>query len=279
MKHLVSGKQTHGSEKDTPPDDNAGSVHGEMPKSAPQSKAFRPHVDVSNKQPPKVLQEKKASHYAFPSEQKYPLDSYTQVQAAAQYYEKYASAFSPDERREYCLNLSKRASDLNIPVSGEITQYGATTYAEPETLKVGYQLRKQLVGNIEDMALLLDTLYEKRASVDPELFAATLHEFDKVAHIDFNYGSAIPDQYASTFGQKVAEAWSEVIGNDVVSERDLVRLGKIGIRALRSTFSDDFAEEFRKNPVAIFKSLPLDQKKIVMRMATDNGGPGIELTS
>lgn len=278
MAHLVSGEHSyHGGENSVEPDDNLGMMHGEGPKKEPQMKALRPHVDVSNKQPPTVVHEKKAELYALPSLSLYPLDNYKQVAVAAQYYEKYASDFSFEHRREYCVNLVKRANDLGIPVSNEARSYGATTWAESDQIKVGHLLRRNTVEHDADLTLLLDTLYEKRASLEPELFAATLHEFDKVAHLDFGYGQGIPDPYASTFGVKIAEEWSEVIGNDMVTAADLHRLGKIGMRALKATFSEDFAMSFKKSPISVFKSLPLEQKKIVMRMATDNSGPGIEL--
>lgn len=274
MHRLVTGG--HG--EDVPPDDNMKSVSGEIFKTEPQGKTFKPHVDVSNHEPPKVMKEKKAERYALPSKTRYPLDSYAHVELASQYFDKYASAFTPEERREYCVNMVKRADELGISVSSEARQYGSVEWAPEDKLALGYTTRKQACGEIGALSDTLDMLYEKRAEIEPELFAATLGEFDKVAGLDSSYDRSIPDPFASVFGAKVAEEWSELIGNDYVTEQDLRRLAKIGQRALKSTFSEEFAVEFRKNPVAIFQSLPLDQKRIVMRMANDNTGPGIELT-
>lgn len=281
---LVFGEHAHhGGEKGVSPDDNyEHPVHGEQPKKEPQGKMFRPHVDVSNKEPPSMIHEKKASLLAAPSLGKYPLDSYVDVQRAAQYFDKYASAMAPDLRREYCTNLVPRADELGIKVSSDARRYGASTYGSSEELKVAYQSRQRFCGDIDGMAATLDGLFDKQASIEPELFAATLHEFDRVTGIDQHYGSNLADAYFSTFGEKTASkdvAFSEVIGNDMVTEQDLVRLSKIGMRALKSTFDSDFAMEFKKDPVAIFKSMPRDQRILIMRMANDNSGPGIELTS
>jgi hypothetical protein len=279
MHHLIVGEHAHhGGEESVPPDDNIQSVKGEIFKSEPQGKMFRPHVDVSNKEPTRMLKEKKAERYALPSKNRYPLDSYSHVELASQYFDKYASAFTPDERREYCLNLVPRADELGIKVADEARQYAAVEWGTDEKTAFGYTMRRQACGDIADFADTLDLLYEKKAEIDPELFAATLAEFDKLAGLDHEYDRSIPDPYASVFGVKIAEEWSESIGNDYVTEQDLRRLAKIGMRALKSTFDEEFAHEFRKDPVAIFKSLPLDQKRIVMRMANDNTGPGIELT-
>jgi len=270
---MIFGK--HGGQA-VEPETNEEMKHKEAPTKLPQS---RVHVDVSNKEASVTRMVKKAELYAVPSLEKFPLDSYVDVQRASEYFDKYASQMEPALKREYCTNLVKRASSLGIPVSETARRYGASTYAPEEELKVAYQLRRRACGDIQDLANTLDQLFDKHASIEPELFAQTLVEFDKVAGIDSKYGTEVPDPYYSTFGEKTAEFWNEVIGNDVVTKEDLVRLSKVGMRALKSTFSEDFAMEFKKNPVDIFKSLPLDQKKIVMRMATDNSGPGIELTS
>ena len=282
--HLVFGEHAHHSgEKSVMPDDNdSHPVPGEQPKSQPQGKMFRPHVDVTNKEPTHVMHEKKAERLAAPSLGKYPLDNYLDVQRAAEYFDKYASAMTPELRREYCANLVPRADELGIKVSSVARRYGSSTYASNEELKVAYQTRQRYCGDIDGLQDTLEGLFDKAAEIEPELFAVTLGELDKVAGFDRLYGKEISDPYYSTFGEKIAKEdvqFSEVIGNDMVTEKDLVRLSKIGMRALKSTFDSDFAMEFKKDPVSIFKSMPRDQKIIIMRMANDNSGPGIELTS
>lgn len=254
-------------------------VSGENPTTLPQGKTLRPHVDVSNKEPPKVVTEKKAEAYALPALERYPLDSYVHVKTAGEYFDQYGRHMDPESRHEYCVNLVKRADALGIPVSFDIRKYGSEGYAPSEELELGYNCRRNaLLADPGDASLsLLDALYEKRASVEPDVFCLALSEFDKHAAIDFRYDRGILDPYYSTFGSKTAAAWSEVMGNDMVTEQDLRRLAKIGQKALKSTFTEEFASEFRKDPVGIFKSLPRDQKKILMRMAVDNIGPGIEL--
>lgn len=239
----------------------------------PQSKALKPHVDVSNKQPPRILQTKKASRYAL--EDRYPLDSYVQVKTAASYFEEYWKQFSPEQRHEYCQNLVKRAEELCIDLGEEIRKYGSSTYAPVTELKVAMDSRRSLLSDAQALKLL-DALEEKQAMVAADTFCIMLEEFDKVAGLNYHYDDGISDPYYSTFGfDKVAEEYSYIDGNDHITEHDLVKFGKTRHKQLVTTFGDEFAEEFRKDPVGIFKSLPKDQKRMVLHMAVDNA-PGAD---
>ena len=105
-----------------------------------------------------------------------------------------------------------------------------------------------------------------------ELFAEALHEFDKLAGIDHLYGRAVIDPYYSTYGEKTAaydDGVSHVVGNDTVSNKQLKKMAKTPCAGMGKMFGDDFVKEFRKDPVAIFNSMPVDQKKIIARMAND----------
>jgi len=237
---------------------------------------MKPHVDVTGKEPTKTASIKKVSQYALGD--KYPLDSYEQVKAASAYFNEYGRRFAPEDRREYCSNLLKRAEALNITVGDDVRRYGGETFADDMELKIACDLRKGLLHD-ERFIAVLDGLYEKRAEIGPEMFAATLSEFDKLAGIANEYDKEIPDPYYSTFNKVAEVEFSEVIGNDMVTEERLRYCAKVGSRALRDTFGEDFMVEFQKDPVGIFKSLPRDQKIVIMRMASDNTGPGIELQS
>jgi uncharacterized protein YejL (UPF0352 family) len=225
-------------------------------------------VDVSGKEPPKKMVEKKASRYALPSLQRYPLDSYAEVEKAASYFDEWRGHFSPAHRREYCLNLTKRASDLGIKVSAEIEKYGSVTYAPASEVEIAIDGRKALVG--EDGVTVLEKLSAARATIDPEIFAETLAQFDKMACIEANYDSDILDPYYSTFGKTAEdELTSHVLGNDMVTNKQLKELAQTPCGAMTNTFGEDFTTEFRKDPVGIFNSMPLDQKKILSRMANE----------
>lgn len=248
---------------------NESMKHKERPDSLPQAKAMTPHVDVSNKEAPKKVTEKTASSFALPSKGKYPLDSYEQVKEASTYFDIYWKGFTPAERHEFCTNMVKRAEALDLPVSDQALRYGSETYAPEEELKVAYEMRYQTVKQHPEAVKLLQGLFEKRAEIEPALFAETLGEFDKVASIDFEWDRSIPDPFYSTFGtEKTSNAWSFILGNEMVTEANLRKLSLGCGKDLKHRFNAEFVERFRKNPVGTFEALPKAQKKIVMRMAS-----------
>jgi hypothetical protein len=115
----------------------------------------------------------------------------------------------------------------------------------------------------------LDKLADARPHMSPDDFAVTLSEFDKVAGLDCHYDQYVVDPYYATFGEKRASD-SIAIGNDIMYVKDLKRFAKVGRNTMKARFGEDMADEFVKDPVGIFNSLPNDQKKVLMRMASDN---------
>jgi hypothetical protein len=261
--------------------------------SHPQAQSLRPTVDVSNKEPPKVVVEKKASRYALPTLQKYPLDSYAQVKAASAYFDTYVRHMVPEMRREFAVNLVKSASALALPVSDVAQKYGADDFAPEHEIKAAFDARRlEVAHNADALALLGEVekvarfrMWKEASAQQVQSFTAAevagmLAEFDKVAGLDHHYDRTIPDPYYSVYGfEKEAQEpeFSEVIGNELVTEADLKRLSRIAAHTVKLTFGGDFQEEFLKDPVGIFKSLPLDQKKMIMRIANSTQ-PGAERT-
>jgi hypothetical protein len=246
-------------------------VSGESPKAAPQH--MNPVVEVTNKEPKKQEVEKKASRFALPSYEKYPLDNYGQVKQAAAYFEEYGRRFSPVDRHEFCLNLTKRASELLIPVSDTVRKYGSEKYASAAEFEAAIDSRRQLLSDPSDVNLL-DKVASIAPTIAPESFAPVLGAFDESVGLHHYYDSHVMDPYYSTFGfQKVAEEsdeWSDVVGNYQITAKELKTFALAQWMRLQKQFGLEFAEEFRKDPIAIYKSLPVDQKKLIIRLATEN---------
>ncbi len=254
---------------DDPPDDNLHSpVTGEQPKKNPQSGELKPHVDVSAKEPPTLVTEKKAQYWAMPSHDRYPIDSIVQIKAAAAHFDQYRNHFYPKHRREFCVNLVKRAAMVGHPLDAEIHKYGSATYAPTLELEAALEGRKGVLD--EDSAAILDKLAALRFQMSPDDFALALGEFDKTAGVAHLYDREIPDPYYSVFGKVASSDETIVIGNDIMSDTELKNFAGKGVAQMASTFGDEMAAEFRKDPRGIFDSLPVDQKKVIIRMATDN---------
>jgi hypothetical protein len=262
--HLVSGKAPHGGEAGEELEKNDAAVGGKQP--APiQHKQMKPYVNVQGAEPPSPSKMKVSSITALRG--RYPLDSYAQVKAASAYFDEYGMHFSPEDRHEYCVNLVKQASVLQIPVSDVARRYGSEKYAAAEDVDLALDLRRRVLSS--ESSAFLDKLAAVRETVDPEVFALALGEFDKTAGIQHLYDRDVYDPFFSTFGFTKEATFSESIGNDYVNEFQLRQCAQANYAFMKERFGEDLADEFRKDPIGIFKSLPVEQKKIIMRLAAD----------
>lgn len=246
-------------------------ISGEQMQRAPQAKPFQLRVDVTAKEAPTMVTQKEAQYYAVPSLSRYPLDSYAHVKQASAYFDDNYKRMVPEMRWEYCQNLCKRASELGIKVSETARKYGASGYASDGDVKIAMMGRWSLLEQ-DDHKKGLDYLEQERALMQPQDFAVALAEFDKVAGIDPYYDSEILDPYYSTFGEKTAEEDDSAIlvGNDYISANELKNFAATCSGKLKDMFGKDFVEEFRKDPMAITRSLPVDQKKVIIRLASSS---------
>jgi len=276
--------------KDIQPEDNIAVDKKEQPEKHPQAGHFHSTVDVSNKEAPHRLVEKKASRFALPSTGKYPIDSYKHIKLANAYFEEHLRVMPPSMRHEFATNLVKRAAEVDVKVSDLALKYGSETFAPDYELKAAFDARRlELDGHEEALGLLAgvervtrEKLWKEAGApvpLTPDAAISILEEFDKVAGLNHYYDRGIPDPYYSVLGfeKRADAAWSEVIGNQMITSEDLHRLVKVNAYSLKSTFGHDFQKEFLKDPVGIFQSLPLDQKKMVVNMAL-SAQPGEERT-
>jgi hypothetical protein len=286
--HLVDTDKANKGDADTILEQAFG-VKEKNEKAEPQvTTVLHPHVDVTDKEPSQLIEEKHAQHYALPYARRYPLDSYGQVKAASAYFDNYHKMLPPEDRHAFAVNLLRRATPMDIGVSKLAQQYGQTNYAAPEHLQVCIEQRLQLLAphtqgfNLHEktasehsaahtMRLYTD-LFSNRGLLGPEVYASTLTEIDKLAGLDEYWDQDVIDPYLSTF-DKVAEhddiRDTLVVGNEYMRVSDLKAIAAAKPQILRKRFSEELVTEFQKDPVAIFESLPLDQKLVFMRIAND----------
>ena len=270
--NLVGGKDSHKGEEAIPPGTNVG-TNGKMPGRLSQARVMTPHVDVHGFEPPVVIEHKEAQATALRG--KYLLDSYEHVKKASAYFDEWWKHLAPADRHEYACNMVKRADALGIPVSDTARKYGSETFAVDAEVKMALDARRTLV---EDEKLLgaLNKLASTYAGMGPEMYALTLQEFDKEAGLTHLYDSDVPDPFFSTYGIRKEANFSETIGNITVGDEDLVCLASKNLRLVKGTFTEAFAEKFRTNPVGTYKSMPVEQRKILANMAREQnaGAPG-----
>lgn len=262
-----------------------GMPTADNPPAAPQAgKVLTPHVDVTSKEPPKLVEKKAAAYYAMPTLSRYPIDGIDQIKTASAYFTEYYKQMEPQDRREFGYNLVKRASAVGVPVEKVAYAYAGEGYAEEHLLHAAVETRINLLdqssGFEEDtktaslhVAGLYHDLLDKRHGLTPDVYAATLSEIDKLAGFDELYDKDLDDPYASTFYKAAEDANPKdavVLGNEYMNVTDLELFGQRGGKDLEMRFGADFVSEFQKDPKGIFDSLPVDQKKVIMRLVNNS---------
>lgn len=204
---------------------------------------------------------------------KYPLDSYGQVQKAVAYFEENYAAFLPEERHEFAVKTASRAEELGIPLSERVERYGSVDYS-PDILGHLAARREAAPDDCKDIYL---ELQEKIASVPPEEFAKMLDKVDRFTGVDQHWDGFLSDPYYATFGgmsEKKAEStysWTGHLG-DHVSGEALKSLAMNGKKFMCQHFSEDIVSGFQKDPIGVFQSMPDPQKVIFSHLAEEFSG-------
>lgn len=250
-------------------------VAGTQYQKAPQMRVMNPHVDVTGQEPKRRSIEKKAEFYAYGD--LYPLDSYSQVKTASEYFDEFHVRMPSDMKREFAVALVKRASPMGISISKYARAVASEGFAPEAQLRAGISNRIMVVDDAKH-ASVLTQLLEHRDELGPDMYCAALGEFDKIANIDHLYGNRLMDPVDSTFGlSKLAEdeagAWTQ--GNDYVTKDQIKSYSVTAAETVRDDYGADFLKEFRKDPWAVFSSLPLEQKRRMARAASDNSPTGM----
>jgi hypothetical protein len=229
----------------------------------PSAKPKTTMVDVTGKETKPKVKRSSANLTALGG--RYPLDSMADVQKAIQYFEENRKEMEPIEVHIFAVKTAARAEELGLPIPEDMRRYGSIEFA-PD---VDFHMANRLAVCAPEYKELYTTLREKRAYMEPEEFAELLTQADTVSNLRWYWGGEIADPYYATFG-KTASSWSwQSRTGDFVSEDDLKWLARNGRPLIHKHFSSELVNEFIKDPIAIFESLPDDSKVIIARLAAD----------
>jgi hypothetical protein len=241
-----------------------GADSGRVIPTANQMKTAAP-IDVTDLEPEMVIETKQASVTALG---KYPLDSYADIRAAADYFDRTWTEMDPADRHEFAVKTASRAEEIGLTTSDLLSRYGSTEYA-PD---VEAHLASRKLNCDPEFHPLYDELKAKYASIAPEEFVEHLAAVDELAGLDYSWGGQISDPWYSTFGgaseqEKVAFVWS---GNGVEVDAEALTNLAGNKDLLLGAFDKNLVDGFVRDPVTIFSSLPDDAKTILANLA--NGG-------
>jgi hypothetical protein len=236
-------------------------------------------VDVTGKRPAfkvKVARPVNNDDYAVvmpDGSRHYPINSWDLIKKAENYYHDEGRRMDPEIRRQFAVKLASKATMVGYLLDPDIFEAGSTTFAAPGHLKAAVEMRK-IACAPGDGRVFLDELFEKRASIGPEVYSECLRRFDVEAGLDRGWDRVVLDPWASTYGiDKTAKVvWEQ--GAERVTAEELTNLANNHSGKLDEHFSAGFSGEFKKDPISIFKSMPDPQKKMLSRMAVDSSSQG-----
>jgi hypothetical protein len=237
-------------------------------------------VDITGKKPTVKIKTATLTEddYAVVTEdgsKHYPINTWDLVKQAEDYFQEERIRLDPEIRRQFAVNLTKKAAAMGYPLEAGIVELGSESYAPKGHLKAAIEMRKVACAPRSEGRKFLDELFEKTAELQPEVYAECLKRFDIESGLNSGWDQVILDPWASTYGiDKTANVvWESA--TDRVTDQDLCNLALNHGSLLQRHFACPIVAEFQKHPVTIFESMPIPQKKILARMAQDVRGQGI----
>jgi hypothetical protein len=236
-------------------------------------------VDITGKQPKTLIKEAAPMNdndYAviMPDGRKlYPINTWDRVKTAEVYFQDNGIRMAPEIRRQFAVKLAAKANTIGYPLDETIKEAGATQRAPDGHMKQALEMRKVACAPGDDRKFL-DELFEKRAEMPPQVYAEVLRRFDVAHGLDKGWDQVVLDPWSSTYSMtKIAEVvWEE--GAERVTDLELTNLALEHGGALYDVYGMHFADEFSKDPIGIFKSMPTPQKKHIARLAQNMAARG-----
>lgn len=198
---------------------------------------------------------------------KYAMPDAAHVKLAANYFDKYAMQLPPEYRHRFARAVQSRAAELDVDINDNNSLSKWASAEWNRHVNAHLEQRKSLLPQRLDAHGILDKLASAISEGDttPEDAAAALQTFDEATGLAKYYDRGLADPYASTMG-KNASGWSAEVGGRTVTEEDLKKAA--ASKKLASYFGSSFAEQFAKQPVEVFESLPAPEKEVVAQVAS-----------
>ena len=199
----------------------------------------------------------------------FPIDTYGDVLEADRWFNDHGESLHPEDRRELCIKLAARADEIGCKVTDYVRKYAGKGYAPDGEIKVAVSTRMQYFQDDSPERDMLTGLMDKYAHVPPDVFCEAVRQFDEATGLHHHWDDGIYDPWYTTYGFVKEAEWSFSTHGSRINEEQLKQLANASYKMIIEKFGEELANALRKNPVQIFDSLPLDQKRIIMRMAND----------
>jgi hypothetical protein len=236
--------------------------------------------DVTRLEPPVRTKAAKYAHFALPHLERYPIDTPSLLKKAQAYFDEHLVELPLLERRVFAQSLHLRAQELGEKLAGAALDYAGNEYG-PHIAAELLMRERSFAGTGHEV--VYEALRDKIAEIDPRSMVELLKEADTATGAAQSYGrpgTGFQNPYVAVYGGVKEAAKTPKAGADTFTWSDqgayvtgaMLEALVACNASLDSTFGDGFQEQFAKDPVGLFKSLPDPQKLTLARMASDNSG-------
>jgi hypothetical protein len=236
-----------------------------------KASALNPYVDITGKSAPPIFEKVAHQRFALVKEgqSRFPIDTYGDVLEADRWFNDHGESLHPEERRSMCIKLAARADEIGCKVTDYVKKYAGVGYAPDGEVRVAVSTRMQYFQDDSPERDMLNGLMNKYAHVTPSVFCEAIRQFDESTGLDYHWDDGVYDPWYTTYGFTKTAEWEFSTHGDKINEEQLKQVVNAGYSIIVKKFGADMADELKKSPVQIFDSLPLDTKRIIMRMAND----------
>jgi hypothetical protein len=170
----------------------------------------------------------------------FPLDTEEQVKVAVATFKLSCDKLIPSERYELAQNIIKVASKHNVTLNNDIHKYSHTELNKLAWLQA---VKARQVECLDSDKIAALKAYKPESAKGALAFLA---EFDKNAGLT----NKVPDIYTSVFSDVM-----KIAGLKVASKSDKIK--SIPNDLIKEAYDSSFAEEWAKDPMAVYTSLPM----------------------
>lgn len=214
------------------------------------------------------VMQKIASVYALPEEKRYPLDTLPQVQRAQEYFVEQGRALPPRERHTFAVKMASAARAIGLEVVPAIEKHASERLSPNVQGHLGVRFHHLLdIGASKEHTQALEKLASSRTSMAPAAFAEALEKFDRESGLDAFWDKTVSDPWYSTFGMDwgMQDETLTKVASEGPTEDRLRALADSG--TIDEHFGVQVGNAFREDPVTVYASMPLPQKKLIAQIA------------
>jgi hypothetical protein len=209
--------------------------------------------------------EKRASLMAGP----YPIDDIRQIQELDCCFLEKTAEFPIPMRAKIARVLRARQESMGLSPSEPVALYSSDHYLPSEEL-VGALAQREKLGAFMGKEVDYSCMADVRVKASAQEYAEKLASLDKKNGLDAYWNSQwIGDPWKDTLGLEKRATIVYSKGDVFVSDKHIEQLATQEREALCKVLDKDVVEEFCKNPLTVFNSMPEPTKKILGRLAMD----------